>query len=474
MASAIWPQTIIGTVSKNLKERLKENIWKGKSIDFKVTFLPPEQSFKGKGINLFLYQVKENPFLKNADWKAKSDNPKKLSPPPLSLSLFYIITPYDESNTGGQDGQDNPNEHDLLSEAMRVFYENPVIVTEAFNQHQSQQIEIIHNPLGLEELGKIWNAFNKPFKLSVAYEVSVVQIESLKTEERAKPVKEVVLKPSAGTPIVHRMSPESDQPNQETEVTFTGEYLDGYRAEVVLGKKLPYVTVEKVGSEKFTYIGKTLPKFFTEIVESKKLPYVNKDGKKITYIPDDEGHEFLYMVTESQEPPYVMLEGEGLSYFSETNLNEFIYYMPEVKGNKNLLIPKTIKNIKPSPVLLWEKFPYVNEKGRIIIDKIGHSYVTGDGKKMVKQEATVGKTGELHQLSSTIAGKVFIYKSSEILGVFDEGSTKYIYILQNNAKTYKLSENTFTFTIPSLAVGVYPIQVNISGLFQKTFLFEVK
>jgi hypothetical protein len=59
-----------------------------------VTILAPDESGSDRRINLFLYKVQENPFLKNADWQVKPGNPTQLVPPPLSLYLYYLMTPY--------------------------------------------------------------------------------------------------------------------------------------------------------------------------------------------------------------------------------------------------------------------------------------------------------------------------------------------------------------------------------------------
>jgi hypothetical protein len=43
---------------------------------------------------------------------------------------------------------------------------------------QVERVRITLQPLTLEEVAKLWNVFQTPYRISVAYEVSVVLIES--------------------------------------------------------------------------------------------------------------------------------------------------------------------------------------------------------------------------------------------------------------------------------------------------------
>src|SRR5262245_32093214 len=120
-ASEMSQSTAIGMVSESLRALLAGEMRLAPSVP--VTVLAPDEAGGERRINLFLYKVQENASLKNLDWQVKRDSPNKVTPPPLSLNLFYLLTPYaaNDPQTG------NAVAHEILGEAMRVFYEHPVV-----------------------------------------------------------------------------------------------------------------------------------------------------------------------------------------------------------------------------------------------------------------------------------------------------------------------------------------------------------
>jgi hypothetical protein len=179
--------TAIGMVSESLQNLLAGE----KTLPFEVTILAPDETTSHDlRINLFLYKIHESAALKNLDWQVKRDEPTQLVPPPLSLTLFYLMTPYapNDTNTG------NATAHAILGEAMRVFAEHPIVPQDYLApglQDATEHIQIILNTLDLEELSRVWSTFSQPFRLSVLYEVSVVQLDMLGERPMAKRVQRV-------------------------------------------------------------------------------------------------------------------------------------------------------------------------------------------------------------------------------------------------------------------------------------------
>jgi hypothetical protein len=109
-------------------------------------------------------------------------------PPPLALDLFYLITPITSSN-----------EHDqlLLGRVMQIMYDHAIVRPGDIVAGLSQAIEelrIILNPMSLEDLSKLWSAFMQPYRLSIAYEVKVVFVDSqIETDAKRVRQKELVL-----------------------------------------------------------------------------------------------------------------------------------------------------------------------------------------------------------------------------------------------------------------------------------------
>lgn len=257
--------TAIGLVSESLRNLLVGEMRLSPSVD--VTILAPDEGGGNRRINLFLYQVLENPTLKNMDWQLKPGSANVLVPPPLSLNLFYLMTPYapNELQTG------NSTAHAILGEAMRVFYEIPTVPQTYLAdglEDAREQIKIIHNTLDMEELARVWSTFTKPFRLSVLYQVSVVQIDSLPARERPMPnrVRQIGV-PEVGAqfspPVVDSITPLRGAGGAT--ITFQGQYLVGWRASVNILRRT-ILNAQELTQDQFTItIPNDLPPGFHEI-----------------------------------------------------------------------------------------------------------------------------------------------------------------------------------------------------------------
>src|SRR5262249_30887859 len=113
---AMSVSTALGSVSASLRNLLLGEMKLSTAVP--VTILAPDEVGGDQRVNLFLYKVEENSFLKNLDWSLKPGDSSQLVPTPLSLNLYYLMTPYakNDAQTG------NATAHEILGEAMRVFY----------------------------------------------------------------------------------------------------------------------------------------------------------------------------------------------------------------------------------------------------------------------------------------------------------------------------------------------------------------
>ncbi len=263
--------TAIGMVSESLRNLLVGEMTLIPVVT--VTVLAPDEPSGARRVNLFLYKVQENPALTNMDWQVKRGEPTQLVPPPLSLNLFYLMTPYapNDPQTGNSTG------HEILGEAMRVFYENSIVPQEYLLdglQDAREQIKIIHNTLNIEELSQVWGTFTQPFRLSVMYEVSVVQLDMLTESERAmaERVRQIGvpdIRAPFNPPAVESIEPLSGPVG--TEVTFFGKNLAGWRAYITLmGRRV--LDGEELTEDSFSVIipgelspGEAAPPGFHEI-----------------------------------------------------------------------------------------------------------------------------------------------------------------------------------------------------------------
>jgi hypothetical protein len=152
-----------------------------------VTLLPPGADLPpASGVNLYLYRVVESPSSKNRPWPGDRATAPSTRPA-LGLDLSYLLTPLgtrpdDASFQLGDDA------HTMLGVAMLALQENPVLndvhipgfdadtVLAPFLRQSYEAIKVTLAPTSLEELSKIWATINQPYRLSVAYEVSLVQL----------------------------------------------------------------------------------------------------------------------------------------------------------------------------------------------------------------------------------------------------------------------------------------------------------
>jgi hypothetical protein len=193
----------VSRVLKNLLDMVLKN--KYKIMNATVTVASPDVPIpinmgdQNDRINLFLYRVTENSFLKNQQIPG-AGNPGDYGHPPLSLDLCYLMTAY--CSTEG----DELAAHNLLGTAMRVFYDYPIITEKVYEsakgpaseesdfdpnlKNQFEKLKIVLDPLSLEDLMKIWTALTKPYRISVAYTVSVVQIEDSRKRIIPRPLGE--------------------------------------------------------------------------------------------------------------------------------------------------------------------------------------------------------------------------------------------------------------------------------------------
>lgn len=129
-------------------------------------------------VNLYLYQVSENPYAKNQPWVTRIDGAQEY--PPLSLNLYYLLTPY---------ASDAISAHQVLTHAMQLLYVNSVVSEDQLADSlrlTARQLSINLCQMSLEELTRVWNALQTPYRLSVSYEVRVVLIESMMQTQPAR------------------------------------------------------------------------------------------------------------------------------------------------------------------------------------------------------------------------------------------------------------------------------------------------
>lgn len=167
--------TVIGDVGETLRSLLMADPWNGISPKPDITFKSPrEVKDDGEGsnrISLFLYQIHENPHLRNEEAISMGDS--QIIAPPLTLDLMYLVTPYSDDKT---------QEKYILGKVMQIFYDNTVLsgtMLQGSLAGTGEVMRLLFNSLSLDDLTKIWSAFQDvAYRLSVGYMVTPVKIDS--------------------------------------------------------------------------------------------------------------------------------------------------------------------------------------------------------------------------------------------------------------------------------------------------------
>lgn len=151
---------------------------------------PPEdiESITTESLIVYLYQVIESPFLKNVGPKTVT-GPAPISPPgpnpvtvrrdPLALDLYYLLIPGAPTTPDGA----YLDTYDILGAAMASFHDHGIFtigdwVSTIPTDEKDLQFRIDFHRLETSDLIRIWEAVHRPYRLSVAYVVRTVQVQS--------------------------------------------------------------------------------------------------------------------------------------------------------------------------------------------------------------------------------------------------------------------------------------------------------
>jgi hypothetical protein len=160
-----------------------------------ITGRPDPAGTPAHRVHLFLYQVSPNASLRNNDLPMRSSDGKTVKRPTVALNLHYLLAFY---------GSDNELEtHRMLGAVVRDLHAQMVltrsniqnaIASQSFLVRSNlaeavEQVKFTPLAISLEELSKLWSIFfQTPYALSIAYQGTVVLIESEEPSQPALPV----------------------------------------------------------------------------------------------------------------------------------------------------------------------------------------------------------------------------------------------------------------------------------------------
>ena len=132
-------------------------------------------------LSIYLYRVVEDPFTKNQF--PVMGNGAQLRKAPLTLDLFYLITPL----------VGEPRDQQIvLGKVMQVLYDRAILEGSDLVGSlaiANEPLRAILNPVSLEETARVWQALELSYRLSVCYVVRIAMVDSTR-EQYLQPVLE--------------------------------------------------------------------------------------------------------------------------------------------------------------------------------------------------------------------------------------------------------------------------------------------
>lgn len=123
---------------------------------------------------IFLFEIVEDPSARNRPRvRGAAGSDITTTKPPMALMLRYLVTAW---------GGDRLTEQRLLGRAMQVLYDDALISapelqgTSLKDTHEVLKVTLL--PLTLEERTRVWYSVQRPYRLSLYYEIRVVNLDS--------------------------------------------------------------------------------------------------------------------------------------------------------------------------------------------------------------------------------------------------------------------------------------------------------
>lgn len=141
-------------------------------------------------LNLFLYHTTVNAAWRNRD-KPMAVRPGETGIPSLALDLCYLLTAYGR----GETDNDGISQR-ALGCAMGLLNDHALLGSQEIADalpgndlgEQIERVRISSMPMGVEEMSKLWTTFQSQYRVSAAYEVGVILIDSRRAVRSPLPV----------------------------------------------------------------------------------------------------------------------------------------------------------------------------------------------------------------------------------------------------------------------------------------------
>ncbi|MFI1888532.1 DUF4255 domain-containing protein [Streptomyces jumonjinensis] len=134
-------------------------------------------------LTVFLYDIAEHPTSRNRPpVRSQPPDPPTVRKAPMALLLRYLVTPW---------GGDQETQHRMLGRALQTFYDDAILDGVRLSGSLAASTDALHlglTSLTLDQKSWVWYAIQKPYRLSLNYEVRVVNLDSA-VETAVRPVR---------------------------------------------------------------------------------------------------------------------------------------------------------------------------------------------------------------------------------------------------------------------------------------------
>lgn len=132
-------------------------------------------------LTIFLFEVAEDPSQRNRPLTQTAGPGNVTSTrPPMALLLRYLMTPW---------SGDRVTDHRILGRTLQTLYDDAIIsgpMLQGGLAGTSQALKLKLSPLDVDDRARVWFSVQRPYRLSVTYDVRVVNLDSI--TQRTHPV----------------------------------------------------------------------------------------------------------------------------------------------------------------------------------------------------------------------------------------------------------------------------------------------
>jgi hypothetical protein len=153
-----------------------------------VVDLPQPAQSNAARVTLFLYEIIEDPSARNRPHGVSASgtpagSSMEVRKPPLSLLLRYLVTPW---------SGDWETDQKIIGRVLQIFYDGAIISGPSLQgvlANTSEALKVTLAPISLEDRARVWYSIQQPYRLSLTYEVRVVNLDSTEARQ-TRPVRE--------------------------------------------------------------------------------------------------------------------------------------------------------------------------------------------------------------------------------------------------------------------------------------------